>query len=52
MVNPRFEGGPHIKFNIFASVPLTSGKQQNLVNFNEVASVVGNVHDLIEELRA
>ncbi len=48
VVNPRFEGGPHIKVSIFPKVPITSSKEQNLVNFTEVVSMVGNTRHLIE----
>ena len=51
VVNPRFEGGPHIKVNIFPEVHVNSQKKQNLVNFNELAAVVGNVRETIETLR-
>lgn len=51
VVNPRFEGGPHIKVNIYPNVHVTATKQQNLVNFTDVAAVVANTRYLIEQLR-
>jgi hypothetical protein len=47
VVNPRYEGGPHIKTNIFPQVPATSDRQINLVNFAEVLYAVGNIRNLI-----
>lgn len=51
MVNPRFEGGPHIKTNIYPQLHATSGHQVDLVNFAEILYVVGNVRNLIEVLQ-
>jgi hypothetical protein len=51
VINPRFEGGPHIKVAIFPKVPLTSQKGQHLVNFHEVTSAVASVRSLVGKLR-
>lgn len=51
VVNPRFEGGPHIKTAIFPEIPLTSDRKQHLLNFSEVLYMVGNIRQLIEALQ-
>ena len=47
VVNPRFEGGPHIKVKVFPHVPVTSQKELSLVNFSETVAIVANVHELL-----
>jgi hypothetical protein len=47
VVNPRFEGGPHIKTTLYPQLPATSDRQLHLVNFAEVLHVVGNVRHLV-----
>lgn len=51
VVNPRFEGGPHIRTKIHPELPVTSQKRQHLVNFSETLYVVGNIRQLVESLR-
>ena len=51
VVNPRFEGGPHIRTTIFPELPLTSDRRQHLLNFSEVLCMVANVRPLIDALQ-
>jgi hypothetical protein len=48
VVNPKFEGGPHIKPTVYPNIAITSSKKQNLANFSEMLHVIGNIHYIIE----
>jgi hypothetical protein len=51
VVNPRYEGGPHIKTKLYPEVQVTSNRHLNLVNFTDTLFVVGNIRYLIDKLQ-